>query len=329
MTTGDSSDCHPETGGRLLSRSDPAIGAGQPNVESTFGRAPWPRRAGVSTGVHSTGSLEWGLVIVLQAFGAVVGVSGFSTAIEDRLVERLVGETPLVLGSGDPDATVEVRQSPDFLVSDCRVGSELIRRHVAYSEPDIIAAVVGSIHHAVATCSRGFTFVHAGCVAFGDTAVVLPGRSHTGKSTLVEALLASGASYLSDEYLVLTPAGEALPYIKPVSRRSDDGRTALVSVEELGATEAKDRVFTERASTALTVFTTYRPGADFEPKPMSEGEVTLGLITNSVNVRSSPETGVPAVSAFGGWSRGLSGDRGQAQPAAEMLRDLANRYQRN
>jgi hypothetical protein len=50
-------------------------------------------------------------------------------------------------------------------------------------------------------------FVHAGVVGVGERAIVLPGRSFAGKTTLVAALVRAGAEYWSDEYAVLDADG--------------------------------------------------------------------------------------------------------------------------
>src|SRR4029453_11068539 len=51
----------------------------------------------------------------------------------------------------------------------------------------------------VATNSLALIFVHAGVVEWRGRAIVLPGRSRSGKTTLVTALLRAGARYYSDE----------------------------------------------------------------------------------------------------------------------------------
>ena len=64
-------------------------------------------------------------------------------------------------------------------------------------------------------------FVHAGVVAVDGRALLLPGGSFTGKTTLVAALLRAGAQYGSDEYAVLDEAGLVLPaYPRPLSIRN-------------------------------------------------------------------------------------------------------------
>ena len=64
----------------------------------------------------------------------------------------------------------------------------------------------------IAANARDWLFVHAGVVAHGGRALVAPGDSFSGKTTLVRALLAAGATYYSDEYAVLDEAGRVHPY---------------------------------------------------------------------------------------------------------------------
>ena len=59
----------------------------------------------------------------------------------------------------------------------------------------------------VAEMARRRVFVHAGVVAWQGRAIVIPGRSYSGKTSLVAALVRAGATYYSDEYAVLDLQG--------------------------------------------------------------------------------------------------------------------------
>ena len=59
-------------------------------------------------------------------------------------------------------------------------------------------------------------FVHAGVVAWKGRAILLPGPSYVGKSTLVMELVRAGAVYYSDEYAVLDARGRVHPFAQPV-----------------------------------------------------------------------------------------------------------------
>ncbi len=63
-------------------------------------------------------------------------------------------------------------------------------------------------------------FVHAGAVGVGGQAIVLPGKSFAGKTTLAAALVRAGAEYCSDEYAALDADGRVHPYPKPLSVRT-------------------------------------------------------------------------------------------------------------
>src|ERR1051326_5441095 len=52
----------------------------------------------------------------------------------------------------------------------------------------------------IAEFARKRLFVHAGVVGWQGRALLLPGRTMAGKSSLVAALVRAGASYYSDEF---------------------------------------------------------------------------------------------------------------------------------
>src|SRR5262249_23642102 len=91
--------------------------------------------------------------------------------------------------------------------------------------------------------AHDLTFVHAGVVPHQKAAVMIPGHSFSGKSTLVEALVRRGAVYYSDEYAVIDEQGLVHPYREPLSLRdaSNEVRTRLTA-ESLGSTSGEKPV---------------------------------------------------------------------------------------
>ena len=75
--------------------------------------------------------------------------------------------------------------------------------------------------HYVATVAEHFVFVHAGVVAWQGKAILLPGKSFSGKSTLTMALVDAGATYYSDEYAVLNAQGLVHPFSRMPRLRPD------------------------------------------------------------------------------------------------------------
>jgi hypothetical protein len=96
---------------------------------------------------------------------------------------------------------------------------------------------------AAAACRDDATVpLHAGTVAGAFGAIVLPGASHSGKTTITTALAAAGHRFVADEVSRLDPERLTIaPYGKPVALRS-------ASVELLAPTIARLR----------------RPGSRFE-----------------------------------------------------------------
>ncbi len=65
-------------------------------------------------------------------------------------------------------------------------------------------------------------FVHSGAVAIDGKAILLPGNSFTGKSTLTHELVKLGCKYLSDEFAILDEDGLVSPYARPINLRTED-----------------------------------------------------------------------------------------------------------
>ena len=85
-------------------------------------------------------------------------------------------------------------------------------------------------------------FVHAGVVGWRGRAIVIPGRTMSGKTTPVRALARAGATYYSDEYAVLDERGRVHPYLKPMSiQENGGGRPKKILPEALGGQPASDR----------------------------------------------------------------------------------------
>ena len=167
----------------------------------------------------------------------------------------------------------------------------------------------------VALHAPDHVFVHAGVVGVDERAIVLPGRSFAGKTTLVAALVKAGAQYWSDEYAVLDGDGLVHPYPKPLSVRIDDTReTDEQPVESLGG-QAGDRAL----PVALIAFTHYRPGVAWAPRACTAGEGAVKLLEHSIAARSRPEQVLTAIRRAATDAMVLEGDRGDADQAASAL----------
>ena len=76
-------------------------------------------------------------------------------------------------------------------------------------------------------------------VGWHGRAILVPGHSFQGKSTLVQAFVAAGALYFSDELALIDGAGQVHPYPRPMMLRDGTGverRREVVPEEPASAT---------------------------------------------------------------------------------------------
>ena len=151
-----------------------------------------------------------------------------------------------------------------------------------------------------------------------ERAIVLPGRSFAGKTTLVASLVQAGAEYWSDEYAVLDADGLVHPYPKPLSVRINNTReTDEQTIESLGG-RAGDRPL----PVAVIAFTSYRPGAAWTLSARTAGEGAVKLLEHSIAARSRPEQVLATVRRAVTNAEVIEGERGNADQAAAALLSL-------
>lgn len=98
-----------------------------------------------------------------------------------------------------------------------------------------ILALEMGLNWLVATSADQFLVFHSGMVARDDRAIIMPGDSGRGKSTLTAGLAYNGWRMFSDEFALLRPETlELYPYPRPVSLKNQ-------SIEVLGSRVPEDR----------------------------------------------------------------------------------------
>ena len=175
----------------------------------------------------------------------------------------------------------------------------------------------------VAQHSRAFVFVHAGVVGVRGRAMLFPGTSGAGKTTLVRALVAAGAAYYSDEYALLDSRGRVHPYARALSMRTGGSGKVRVPVDRtLGRTgRAPIRV-------GFVVQTEYCKGGRWKPRQLTRGEVVLALLSHTVPARERPREVMATLARAAAATSGFQSVRGAATGAAKSLLRLAEETRR-
>ncbi len=168
---------------------------------------------------------------------------------------------------------------------------------------DLALGVLGAaVRLHVALRSPGKVFVNAGVVARDGRALVLPGPTLSGTTTLVRALVAAGAVYYSDTYAVFDGDGLVHPY------------PCLLGTTPI--THAAGPV-----PIGLVALAPYRPGARWDPEVRTGGAGALALLAHAVRFREQPELTLQTVRRALASATVLVGQRGDAGETAEALLD--------
>ena len=167
----------------------------------------------------------------------------------------------------------------------------------------------------VAEFARRRLFVHAGVVGWHGQAIVVAGRSYSGKTTLVRELVRAGATYYSDEYAVFDARGYVYPYPTPLSiREVPDSPPRRYPVEELGGVQGLKPL-----PVGMVLLGRYRERARWRPRPLSPGRAVLQLLTNTVAARQRPDGALATLLGVVAHARVLQGVRGEAEPIASAV----------
>lgn len=171
----------------------------------------------------------------------------------------------------------------------------------------------------VAEFSPHLVFVHAGAVAFEDSAVIVPGMSRTGKTTLTAALIREGAVYYSDEYAIFDENGFLHPFPKPLSVREPwaFGKQVDQSVETFGGRQG-----TKPIRARAIIVTEYEKDARWQPVSLSKGEGVLELLANTVSARANPQLALKILPRAVENALILKGKRGDAQAVSREIKKV-------
>jgi hypothetical protein len=181
-----------------------------------------------------------------------------------------------------------------------------------------IDALESDLQLYVAEMAPRRVFIHAGAVGWRGKAIVIPGRSFSGKSTLTAELVKAGATYYSDEYAVLDEQGLVHHYARPLGIREDGDqeKAKRYSVETLGG-----RPGAKPLPVGLVVVSRYKPGARWRPRTLSAGEGALALLANTVSARREPENALAALNQVVSRATVLKSDRGEAKQVIDYIFD--------
>ncbi|MGE0132778.1 MAG: hypothetical protein AB7U82_32265 [Blastocatellales bacterium] len=256
------------------------------------------------------GSSEWVAARTILAYGVRVGIRANKPELLDHLADYL---PPLWKPSSvtvvDRLFSLKAGKSSIELFYDSE------RAMKSRSLKTVLEVFETSLKMYVAEMARRRVFVHAGVVGWQGKAIVIPGRSFSGKTTLVAELVRAGATYYSDEYAALDLQGRAHPYPQPLALRSPDwpGQKKRF-VEDIGG-----KTGVHPLPVGLVLVSRYKPGGHWRPAQLTAGQAVLELLANTVPARRKPEIVLPTLQKAATKAITLKGNRGEAEETARLI----------
>jgi len=247
----------------------------------------------------------------IKSYGVRIGIRSNDPAVLDRVCQHLPSEWEnvsssvvdrvysILIGGNGPRAN---GRRLNLLYGD----HERLAR--SFDLESVFETFESDLRLFVAELAKHRVFVHAGVVGWKGQAIVIPGRSYSGKSTLVAELVRAGATYYSDEYAVLDSRGRVHPFDKPLELR-DEGqfRQTKVTAAELGGHSG-----TKPLPVGLVLMTQFKSGARWRPRKLTAGKGVLEMLFNTVSARRSPEKALQTLQRVTAQADVLKGVRGNA-----------------
>jgi hypothetical protein len=269
--------------------------------------------------------LGWAAGFSLKSYGVRIGIRSNEPVSLKRVCDHLPHDWEAV-------SSVIVDRLYSIIIGGAGKRSNIRRLNLLYGDhvrlarsvdaDEVFNTLESDLRLFVAEAARHRVFVHAGVVGWKGRAIVIPGRSFTGKSTLVAELVKAGATYYSDEYAVLDSHGRVHPFLKPLEIR-EQGKTqqTKVSVSELGGQAGKKAL-----PAGLVLVTHFQEGGKWRPRKLSPGKGTLELLANTVSARRKPEQALAMLQQLAARANILKGVRGHATEIAHSILERAEQH---
>jgi hypothetical protein len=260
--------------------------------------------------LRTNGLSEWTAARSIRLFGVRVGIQTNQPELLERLADYFPPLwQPVAASTVDRIFSLRIGKTSHTAFED---GEQVLK---ARSLKRVLEDFERRLKMYVAEMARRRVFVHAGAVGWKGKAIIIPGRSYSGKTTLVRELVRAGATYYSDEYAVLDMQGRLHPYPQSLAIRQNGSYTQRKHpVETLGGV-----VGNKPLPIGLVIVSKYRENARWRPVKLTAGHGVLALLDNTVPARRKPEVVLPVLQKAVGAATILKGDRREAEKIVHRI----------
>jgi len=261
---------------------------------------------------------EWAAHRSILAYGVRIGVRTNQARFLNRILDHA---PPLWKFSSAPSVERQFsfrfaprpspknRGSAHLLLDDFETATE------STSFEEILETFEVRVKMHVAEMAPRRVFVHAAAVGWRGKAIIVPGQTMSGKTSLAAEFVRAGATYYSDEYAVLDMFGRVHPYPKALSiRRERSFKQEACPAEKIGGVTG-----TRPLPVGLVTVTGLKEGVSWRPAPLPPGPAALELLANAISARRKPEVVLTTLKRVVSNATCLKGLRGEAEETARLI----------
>lgn len=260
--------------------------------------------------------------ILLSRHCVSFGVPFHLCADSDALLEDMMKATPFgTQPFADQSCAASNAQAPEFKLLECagNTGYRLIVDGEPTAQAEDLQPLLDHLARDlmvhVANHAPDRVFLHAGVVAWQGVALLLPGASFAGKTTLVAELVRAGATYYSDEYAVLDDQGRVHPYPRALQvRLHGTSQQTPVAIEQLNGVVGIGPI-----PVSHVVFAEYIANAQWSPEPVPAGMAALEMLRHTIPAQRTPARAMATLAKMMETATALRSPRGEAPATARAL----------
>lgn len=221
-----------------------------------------------------------------MAYGVKVGIKTNSLMFHNRVRSEISTILPVEIFKSHFEEAEHIIILSDLDLQGFEVEIVQSETFRTFDKESAFQFFVRNVRTLIAEFAVAKVVLHAGVVSINGKALLLPAKSRHGKSSLVAALIGSGADYYSDDFAVLDEDGLVHPFPKMISLRS--GVNSFVqedhSIEKFGC-QIGDRP----VPVGLVLITEFESNAIWDPKTISPSQAIMEILPHTIPIRRNPE----------------------------------------
>lgn len=259
-----------------------------------------------------------------ESYGVAIEITGNDQGVIDEaaaVARRCLLGKVTELSSRKTDRIIELERLENGVLRLTRDNEPLASGR---SKKKFFKFLDGIIRITVGEYAPDRVFMHSGAVGWNGKAIVMPGDSFKGKSTLVAELVRNGAEYYSDDFAIFDKDGMLHPFPRALAMRKADRtfKDYSLTAESLGGETG-----TTPIPVGMILVTGYAPGARWKPQMLTAGQGILEMMPHILSVRRHPEFVVKVLNNVVNSAIIASSPRGTAEKFAKILLNFVDKHE--